>query len=216
LTGAALHLIPYAFVASASPLALAATLTVLRTGRMQALGFAVGVVGGQLVACEVLVLIGTASFGHRAKAPSAEGGFELMLGTALLGLALLVHRRPERVRPDSGRSQRILDRLEHVRALTAVVAGLVLGIGGPAASITAAEANGAGRDAALVVWYGLLATAIVWVPVLAAIVLGQRGLDLLNGGFRWLTEHQRPVTVWVLLIVGTLLVADGIALVTGV
>jgi hypothetical protein len=138
---------------------------------------------------------------------------------------LLVHRRPERVRPDSGRSQRILDRLEHVRALTAVVAGLVLGIGGPkrliltglaAASITAAEANGAGRDAALVVWYGLLATAIVWVPVLAAIVLGQRGLDLLNGGFRWLTEHQRPVTVWVLLIVGTLLVADGIALVTGV
>jgi hypothetical protein len=89
----ALHLIPYAFVASASPLGLAATLTVLRTGRIQALGFAIGVLTGQLVACGVLVLIGTA--------------------------------------------------------------------------ITAASLQGA-TDAALVLWYGALATVVVWVPVLAA------------------------------------------------
>ncbi len=41
-------------------------------------------------------------------------------------------------------------------------------------------------------------------PVLAAIVLGQRAVDLLDRGFHWLTRHQRPVTVSVLVGVGTL------------
>jgi Sap, sulfolipid-1-addressing protein len=220
VTSAALHLIPYAFIAAASPLALAATLTILRTGRGRALGFAFGALAGQFVSCGVLVLIGAVSFGHRAKRPHVEGVLELVLGAALLALALLVHRRPQRTEPDSGRSQEILDRLGHVRAATAVVAGLALGVGGPkrlvltglaAASIAAASLNGA-RDAALVVWYGLLATVVVWAPVLAAIVLGQRGVDLLDRGFRWLTRYRQPLTVAVAAIVGAFLVADGLAL----
>ncbi len=223
MTSAALHLIPYALVASASALGLAATLTVLRTGRMLALGFAIGAVTGQLVACGVLVLIGAASFANRTKRPYLEGTLELALGVALLALAFYAHRRPEGVEPDSGRSRQILDRLERVHATTAVVAGFALGIGGPkrliltglaAASISAAGVDGT-SDAALVLWYGLLATAIIWAPVLAAIVLGQRAVDLLDRGFRWLTGHQRPVTVSVLLVVGTFLVADGLALVIG-
>lgn len=220
MTSPALHLIPYAFIAAASPLGLAATLTVLRTGRVQALGFAAGVVAGQLVACEVLVLIGTASFGHRTKRPYVEGTLELMLGVALLALAVSAHRRPERTDPDSGRSQQILDRLRRVHATTAVVAGLALGVGGPkrllltalaAASITAAGVDEA-RDAALVLWYGLLATVVVWVPVLAAILLGQRAVDPLDRGFRWLGRHRRPLTITVLLVLGSVLVADGLAL----
>jgi Sap, sulfolipid-1-addressing protein len=216
----ALHLIPYAFIAAASPLGLAATLTVLRTGRAQAFGFAIGAVAGQLIVCEVLVLIGTASVGHRTKRPHVEGVIELVLGVALVALALVVHRRPEGAEPDRGRSQRILERLARVRASTVVVAGLAVGIGGPkrliltglaAASITAAGADPA-RDAALVLWYGVLATSVVWAPVLAAIVLGQRAVDLLDRGFRWLTRHQRPVTVVVLAAVGAFLVADALAL----
>jgi Sap, sulfolipid-1-addressing protein len=221
MASTALHLVPYAFIAAASPLGLAATLTVLRTGRAQAFGFAIGAVAGQLIVCEVLVLIGTASVGHRTKRPHVEGVVELALGVALVALALVVHRRPEGAEPDRGRSQRILRRLERVRASTAVVAGLAVGIGGPkrliltglaAASITAAGADAA-RDAALVLWYGVLATSVVWAPVLAAIVLGQRAVDLLDRGFRWLTRHQRPVTVVVLLAVGAILVADALALI---
>jgi hypothetical protein len=220
VTSAALHLIPYAFIAAASPLGLAATLTVLRTGRIQALGFALGALAGQLVVCEALVLLGSVSFGHRTRRPQAEGVTELVLGVALLALALFVHRRPERAEPDSGRSRQIIGRLERVHATTAVVAGLALGIGGPkrliltglaAASITAAGLD-AGRDAALVLWYGVLATVVVWAPVLAAIVLGQRGVDLLDRGFRWLGRHRRPLTVAVLLVVGLFLVGDGLAL----
>jgi hypothetical protein len=220
VTSAALQLIPYAFIAAASPLGLAATLTVLRTGRVQALGFAVGVLAGQLAACEVLVLIGTASFGQRTKRPYAEGVFELLLGIAVLALAWRLHHRPEAAEPDSGRSQRILERLERVHATTAVVAGLALGVGGPkrliltglaAASITAASLDGT-RDAALVLWYGALATVVVWAPVLAAILIGQRAVDSLNGAFAWLTRHRRPVTIGVLLVVGPFLVIDGVAL----
>jgi cytochrome c biogenesis protein CcdA len=221
VTSAALHLLPYAFIAAASPLGLAATLTVLRTGRVQALGFALGALAGQLLVCEVFVLLGTVSFGHRTKRPYVEGILELALGVALLALAFFVHRRPERAEPDRGRSRQILDRLEEVHATTAVVAGLALGVGGPkrliltglaAASIAAANLD-AGRDAALVLWYGVLATVVVWAPVLAAIVLGQRGVDLLDRGFRWLGRHRRPVTIAVLLVVGVFLIADGLALV---
>jgi hypothetical protein len=221
VTSTALQLIPYAFIAAATPLGLAATLTVLRTGRVQALWFAVGVVTGQLVACGVLVLLGTESFGHRTKRPYVEGILGLVVGVALLALAFVLHRRPSRTQPDSGRSQKLLARLERVHSTTALVAGLALGVGGPkrllltglaAASITAAGVEGA-KDVVLVLWYDALATIVVWAPVLAAIVFGKRAVDLLNRCFRWLTRYQHVVTVSVLLIVGSFLVVDGLVLV---
>jgi hypothetical protein len=220
VTSAALYLIPYALVAAASPLGLAATLTVLRAGRVQALVLAIGVVAGQLLTCAALVLIGTASVSHRTKRPHVEGVLELLVGVALLVLAFRVRRRPARIEPEGGGSRKFLDRLERVRLTTDLVAGLALGVGGPkrlvltalaAASITAAGLEG-GKEAALVLWYGGLATVVVWAPVLAAILLGDRAVDLLDRGFRWLTRHQRPVTVCVLLVVGAFFVADGLAL----
>jgi hypothetical protein len=149
-----------------------------------------------------------------------EGVLELLVGVALLVLAFRVRRRPARIEPEGGGSRKFLDRLERVRLTTDLVAGLALGVGGPkrlvltalaAASITAAGLEG-GKEAALVLWYGGLATVVVWAPVLAAILLGDRAVDLLDRGFRWLTRHQRPVTVCVLLVVGAFFVADGLAL----
>jgi hypothetical protein len=220
VTSAALSLIPYALVAAASPLGLAATLTVLRTGRLQALGLAAGVLVGQLAACGVLVLIGTASVGHRTKRTNVEGVLEVLVGVALLALALRVHRRKTRPRRDTGRSQQILGRLQRVRTSTDVVAGLALGVGGPkrlvltalaSASITAAGVSGS-HEAVLVLWYGALATAVVWAPVLAALVLGERAVDMLDAGFHWLSRHERVVTVSVLSAVGVFLVAHGVVL----
>jgi hypothetical protein len=220
VTTDALYLIPYALVAAASPLGLAATLTVLRTGRAQALVLAIGVLAGQLLACAVLVLIGAASVGHRTKRPYVEGVLELLVGLALLVLAFRVLRRPVRKEPNSGRSRQFLDRLGRIPLKSDFVAGLALGIGGPkrlvltalaASSITAAGVDGA-REAALVLWYCGLATVVVWAPVVAAILLGDRAVDLLDRGFRWLTRHQRAVTVSVLLVVGLFFLGHGIAL----
>jgi Sap, sulfolipid-1-addressing protein len=220
VTTAALSLIPYALVAAASPLGLAATLTVLRTGRVQALVLAFGVIVGQLFACSVLVLIGAASVSHRTKRPNVEGVLELLVGLALFLLAFRLHRRPAAETPSSGRSGEFLDRLARVRLKTDFVAGLALGIGGPkrlvltalaASSITAAGLEDASQ-VALVLWYCALATAVVWAPVLAAILLGDRAVDLLDRGFGWLTRHQRGVTVSVLLVVGLFFVGHGTAL----
>jgi hypothetical protein len=221
VTNTALSLILYAFVAAASPLGLAATLTVLRTGRAQALGLASGVVLGQLLACGVLVLIGAASVSHRTKRPVLEGVLELALGAALLVLASVIHRRPQQAHPDSGRSRQILDRLQRVHGTTVFAAGLALGVGGPkrlvltalaAASITAAGVGDA-REGALVLWYCALATIVVWAPVLAEIVAGERAVDKADAAFRWLARHHRPVTVWALLLVGVFLVGHGLALI---
>jgi Sap, sulfolipid-1-addressing protein len=220
VTSAAFTLIPYALIAAASPLGLAATLTVLRTGRVQALGLAVGVLVGQLLACSVLVLIGAASINHRTKRPNVEGVLEVVLGLALVAVALRVRRLPLRTEHNRGRSRQILDRLQRVGLKADLVAGLALGVGGPkrlvltalaAASITAAGLDGE-KEAALVLWYTAIATIVVWGPVLLALVLRDRAVDMLDSGVRWLTRHQRGVSVLVLLVVGAYFVTRGLVL----
>ena len=219
---AALQLVPYALIATLSPLGVAATLTVMRTGRLQALGFGLGVVAGQLLACATLVFLGSVTIPDRAKAhPTFQGVLALGLGLALLVLAFVVRRRPESVRPTStGRSKAALERLEHVHVLTASGLGLLLGIGGPkrlvltalaSASIAASGSTGS-NEAALVVWYGLLATVLVWLPVVAYLLLGDPVIARLDTALAWLARQRRPVTVYALVLIGTALLLNGVLL----
>jgi hypothetical protein len=222
MIGEAAHLIPYALVATLSPLAAAATITVMRTGRLKALAFGIGVVVGQLLACAILVAIGAATTPHRTKAyPTFAGLLELVAGIALVCFAIVVDRRPETGnRSSSGRSQAALDRLGRVHVLTAGGVGLLLGIGGPkrlvltclaAASITAAGITGS-NEAVLVVWYTLLATALVWFPVVAYLLVGDWAVVRLDAGLGWLGRHRRPLLAYAVAVVGLVLVADGLLL----
>jgi hypothetical protein len=220
VASAALHLIPYAFIAAASPLGLTAALTAIRTGRVQALALGVGVVIAQLAALTLLVALGIVSAGNRPKRPDAEGAVELLLGLLLIFFALRIHRRREAVGPSARDSSQILDRLKHVHGPTAFVAGLALGVGGPkrlvitalaAASITAAGVGKAGV-AGLILWYGVLATFVVWVPVAAAILVGDRAVETIKSGFAWVMQHRRPVAFWVLLVTGAYFIGHGLLL----
>ena len=223
MLSAAIHLIPYALVAALSPLGFTATITVMRTGRLKALGFALGVIGGQLIACAVLVAIGGAATPNRTKAyPTFTGLLELGLGLLLVVAAIVVaQRRPEREASSSdGRTQAALDRLQHVHALTAVVVGVLLGIGGPkrfvlttlaTASITATGITG--KDQAILVgWYVLLATSLVWCPVLAYLLFGDWAVTRLDAALIWLSRHRRPATVGALAVIGAALLVDGVLL----
>lgn len=218
------RLVPYALLAALSPLGFAATIAVMRAGRLRALGFAVGVVIGQLFACAALVLLGGVSIpSHTSGHPTLEGVLGLAFGLLLLGYAVILHRRPADLTGTpaaSGRSKEILGRLGRVRAFTAAVAGLLLGIGGPkrlvltalaSASIAAAGATGS-DGTALVFWYSGLATVLVWLPVLGYLVLGQWAVTRLDLGLEWLTRHRRPATVSVLGLLGLVLVIDSAAL----
>ena len=220
MLGEAVRLIPYALLAALSPLGFAATITVMKTGRLTALGFALGVLLGQLLACAVLVLVGGASIPSRDKDhPTFQGLLELGLGVALLWLAAVIRHRPPsapHAPGGSGRSKEVLDRLARVRPFTALVAGLMLGIGGPkrlvltglaSASITAAGVNGSDQGA-LIVWYTALATVVVWLPIVGYLLLGNWAVTWLDRGLEWLTRHQRTASVSVLVVVALVLFVD--------
>lgn len=221
MLSAALQLIPYALIAALSPLGFAATVTVMRSGRLKALGFGIGVVTGQLVACSVLVVIGAAAVPHReTKHPGVQGLLEVGLGVVLLGFAARLKRRPQSTTKQStgGRSEAVLERLRRLHVLTSLAAGVLLGIGGPkrlvltvlaSASITSAGV-GSSTEAALVLWYGLLATVLVWVPVLAFVIVGDRAVAVLDAAQAWVQRHQRPVVFYSLVIISVVLIAEGI------
>jgi Sap, sulfolipid-1-addressing protein len=218
----AAQLIPYALIATLSPLGVAAALTVMRTGRLHAFGFAFGVVAGQLLACALLVALGAQAIPTRAKShPTFQGLLALGLGAALLVLAFLVRRHPEMLKRSSGgRAHAALDRLQRVHLLTTLGLGVLLGIGGPKrlvltalASATIAAAGSTGSDeAALVVWYGLLATALVWLPVVAYLFLGDLVPARLDRALEWLAAQRSTVTVYVLVILGLVLLVNAAVL----
>jgi hypothetical protein len=179
----AAQLIPYAVIAALSPLGLAATLVVMRGGRLKALAFVVGIVLGQLFACTALVAAGAVALPGKSNTHTTfQGVLAIVVGAVLLALAVAVHRRPPQAQRSSrGRRRAALDRLDRVHTTTASGVGLMLGIGGPkrlvltslaAASITAAGVTGSPQRA-LTVGYVLLATALVWAPVLAYLVFGK-------------------------------------------
>jgi hypothetical protein len=216
---AAAQLVPYAALAALSPFALAATITVLHTGRSTAVGFALGVLGGQLLALSALVVLGGVATRNRSTAhPTFERLLELAVGSALIVLAVHLRRHPGATsRTSNGRSQAVLERLRRVHFLTAASLGLVLGIGGPkrlllaalaSASITATGITGT-DEVLLVCWYTLLATALVWLSVVAYVVFGDRAVALLDATLAWLARHRRQATFYTLIIVGLALLVEG-------
>ena len=80
-----------------------------------------------------------------------------------------------------------------------------------AASISASGVTGS-NEAALVVWYSVLATLLIWVPVLGYLLLGQWAVTRLDRSLEWLTRRQRPVTVCALVVIALLLIGDAVAL----
>jgi hypothetical protein len=64
----------------------------------------------------------------------------------------------------------------------------------------------------LIAWYGLLATVLVWLPVLAYLLFGNWAVAKLDTALKWLNRHRRPATVYTLVIVGLVLFVDALRL----
>ncbi|HVN60090.1 MAG TPA: GAP family protein [Gaiellaceae bacterium] len=216
----ALRLVPYALVAALSPTAFAATLAVIASGRLKALGFAIGFVAGQVLAMAVLLRLGSATIPHRdSNHPTLQATLGLVLAVVLLWLAARVRRgRPiVEVKGQSERTKKVLDRLDRMRVVTAVAAGVLLGIGGKrlvlsalAAGSIAAAGLGTGAGDALVGWYSLLATSVVWVPVLVFVFFGQRAAAWLANIQARLVKHQREALYYVLLAAALILAVNAV------
>jgi hypothetical protein len=216
-----LEVLLYAFVAGASPVALGATLVVLgsRGGRLHALAFAIGVVVGQSALCAIAFLLGNATLpvGHHPH-ETARALLELAFGIALLVAGGIVWQRPPDAptKPDS-RTKAVLARLERLNLFEVLGAGVVLALGpkrlGLTLLVTATIAGGDLGPVAgvtLTAVYVVIATILVTVPVVLAIVFGDRAERWMLDVEHWLAAHKRPLTFYPLTILGILVVVDAV------
>jgi hypothetical protein len=214
-----IELVLYALVATASPLVLGVTLAVLASGRSKSLLFALGFVLAQALVCALVVFLGT-SIGHGDEPdhPRLRGLLEASFGVALVVLAGRVRLGADDAAVSQARAQRLFERVRRVRPTTAFMAGLLLGIGGPkrlpltvlAGTSIAVSGVSDSQALALVAAYTAVATLLVWLPVLAFAVAGDRVLGTLHAAEAALERHQRPLAFYSLLLVGALALVDGL------
>jgi hypothetical protein len=134
-----------------------------------------------------------------------------------------VHRRPANTidsaaahERSKARTQALLERLRRLRVLTTVVAGFLLGIGGPkrlvltslAATTIVTAGLGDADQATLVVVYVTLATALVWIPLSLFLLIGKHVITLMEGAQSEIGRRQPQVTVYALLTLAALLILD--------
>ncbi len=196
-------------------------LVVLTSGRGRLNGsfFAAGFLAGQSVLCLLAIFIGTLSVPGHGEHPAIEAAFAILFGAALLATAVWVRRdrgRPPRLTP-SPRTAAVRKRLSSLSPLTALVAGTILGVGGPkrigvtlvaTGAITTAGLSDA-HEAELTVLYVLVATVLVWIPVALYVVFGGRAADWLRDAQAWISVHKDPLTFYPSAVLGVVLVGIG-------
>ena len=220
-----LRVVAYGLIAAASPVALAATLVVLKTRqpRLNGFLFASAFLLGEAIVVVLVITIGSIAVPGEGGSSTAAATFELVLGLLLLVAGVRARRRPAtELAPAEegtrGRTQAVLDRLAGITAKTALGAGVLLGIGGPkrltvslvTGTTIAAGGLTARQQTAEVVLYVLLGGLLVWVPVALFIVAGTRSRALLTDAERWLTTHERTIATVLLFLFGALLVVDAL------
>ncbi len=216
-----LQVVLYAFVAGASAVAMGATLVVLgsRGGRWNGLAFAIGVVLGQVIVLALAYAVGAATLpvGNHPH-ETARALMELALGVALVGAGGYVWSQPPDKPPKPNpRSKQVFDRLGHLNLPSVFVAGVALALGPKrlaltvfaAAAISAADL-GSAEATALSVMYIVVATALVTVPVVLAIVFGPRAEQWMTDVQHWLAVHKRPMTFYPLTVLGLLVSIDAL------
>jgi threonine/homoserine/homoserine lactone efflux protein len=212
----------YALIAAASPLALAAALVVLRSGRgrLNGTAFAVGFVAGQALVVFAAYAIGSASVEERSKGHTTLSGLiELGIGVVLLVVAARLRARPlPRPRASGPRGQAILARLQRLGPFQALGAGALIGIGGPkrlvisvlAAATISVSTLGTDGEVALAVVYILIATVLVWLPVGLYVIAGKRAEQWIVDLREWLNRYQPRATLAALVGFGLFFVVDAV------
>lgn len=225
------HTVLFGILAGASALAAAAVVVVLRSehSRLHGIAFAIGFLAAQALVCVLALWLGTDSVPRKGTAHAiAEALVQLLLGVALLVAALRVRRpHPQPIVPREpgplaqklrARQTAALDRIGALDTGPIVGAGALLGVGGPkrllltvlaTAGIAAAQLSRT-ENASLVVVYVLLATVVVWVPVLLAVVWGNRAGEWTATVQAWWKAHGATATFVPLVLFGVYFLVAGI------
>ena len=213
-------LVLFALLAALSPMAFAATLAVIRAGRLKALAFTAGVVSSQFVVGAIILALGGWTVpGVPGAHPMLRALLDLGFAVWMLWLAARVWHRPPNAEPRSSpRTKAVLERLERVHLGTALAAGVLLGIGGPkrlvltalaAATISTASINGY-QEVAQMAAYTIVATAPIWGATLAFEVLGDRALEMIHDVGQWLARRRRKALLFAFLALAAGAIVDAV------
>jgi hypothetical protein len=212
----------YALVAATSPLALTSTLFVLRSGRPRINGllYAGAFITTQTFVLAVALALGVASVTHGDEHPGFEYGLTMLLGALLVVAAfyLRVHPRAHATKSGPNKASAVLGRIKHLSPGQAIGVGAALGFGGPkritvtllVAGAIAASGLPFGRSATIAVEYIVIGTVLVWLPVVLYVIAGKRAEDWISAAQAWASAHEQTLTFSPALVVGLVLIADGL------
>lgn len=190
-------------------------------GRLNGTAFAVGFVAGQATIFLFALTVGSWSpLARTDNYAQLQAALAIAFGVALLVAAVYFRRRrnePVNATPNR-RTSAARARLSTLRPVTALGTGAALGVGGPkrlgvtlvATATITASGIGDVETIALATSYVLVATVLVWVPVLLYIVFGDRGATWLKDGQAWIAAHKDPLTFYPSAVLGVVLVTDGV------
>ena len=187
-------------------------------GRPNGVIFALAFILGESIVWVCALALGSFTFG--ADESTSAWVLKLAVGALLLLVAWLIHRgfKPRAEGPRSERGKLLLGKLANLTPVAAFWVGTLLGVGGPkrltitvVAAATVSTSTLVNPDKiVLVAIYVLLAAVLVWLPVAAYVVAGERGEELMAEAQAWLTARQRPLSIWSLLVVGGVMVATAL------
>ncbi len=214
----AVRILLYALVAAASPTALLATLAVLssKRGRLNGIVFMAGFVLAQSIVLIVVYILGSTA--NDTPRDTVNAYVELAVGAALIVISLIRPNLPHRQAPrTSPRTEAVLERLRGVTPGLALGFGSLLGVGAKRLAITivaagtlALSAQSGAQTVWLAVLYVVVATFIVWFPVVYSAILGRRAEDLV-ARTRKKTEGRGGHYLFIAgLVLGVVLVAHAL------
>jgi hypothetical protein len=215
---ALLQLIPLALAAALSSVPITATIFILlsESRSRSGLGFLVGTVLGTFATVMVTTLIGQALPGRPRQHEALVGTLEVVIGSALVLLGLVTLAR--RSRAGSGSSPGWLERIGTFGILTVFGIGLALTLR-PKAILLAAAAGLAivgvnvpfHDDLGLVVFYTVIATCTVGVPIVATMLFPRRMEPRLLSAKGWIAAHSGAVGATMMILIGGFVIGVGLS-----
>ncbi len=213
----------FALLASLSPTALLIGAVYLGSARprLTAAYYLIGAVAMSLAMGLVLIEVLRAANLSRPGNHTPRYDLRLGLGVALVVLGLVLRRR--RPKPADGTQARpgLLSRMVAEPAPgSAFVVGLLVFAPGAsflaAVQVIATARASVEATVAAVITVVVINVLLVWLPIVLHYVAPEQTTRYLTAFNGWLRAHGRTVTVWGLLVVGWILVGNGIyGLVTG-
>ena len=206
-----------ALLAALSPTALLVAAVYLGSARprLTATFYLVGAVAMSLVTGVILLVVLRSLHLNHTNEHTPRYGLRLGLGILLLLAAVLIARRkPKPPDPDKPASGIVNKLVANPVPWTAFVAGLLIfapGVTFLAALQVIATSDASDLETAVaIIVVVVINVLLVWLPIVAHIIFPNRTTRYLTAFNSWLRTHGRIILTWVFVVVGLIMIGNGI------